>query len=251
MFQATITALRDQKSKEFGTCHGKCLWEQHKPGKGAPLGPSLRRGGAGGGAGRAGGCRDSARGVRPAPRLGSARLGSLSPRETTRRPRAERRCRRAAAGLGRGCDRPGAARESGRSCCRGPERRRFASFLPSRPGRAGLRRGRGGGTGARGAERGGRAGGGRRRRGRDSRTLHLQVHLAHLGEPVAQIHGKLLDHCGDTGERERGGREGASQSLAAVGEGGRRLLAAASPGSPAPAVPGRPAPPPRTHSLSR
>lgn len=97
-----------------------------------------------------------------------------------------------------------------------------------------------GGAG-RARERGsaGRGGGGQRRRGRDSRTLHLQVHLAHLGEPVAQIHGKLLDHCGHTegrgsGERRReGGRKSVSQSLARRrGGGGRRLFAAASPPAP-------------------
>lgn len=39
--------------------------------------------------------------------------------------------------------------------------------------------------------------------GTDSRTLHLQVHLAHLGKPVAEIHGKLFDHCRGGGRRER------------------------------------------------
>lgn len=29
----------------------------------------------------------------------------------------------------------------------------------------------------------------------DVRTLDLQVHLPHFRKPVAEIHGKLLDHC--------------------------------------------------------
>lgn len=136
MFQTTITALRDQKSKEFGTCHRKCLWEQHKPRSVAPLRRCLRRGRAGGRVGRVGGCLDGTRGVRPAPRLTAAARHSLRPRETRRRLQAraavpESRGRAAGGGL----DRPGAPRRSGRSCCCGPERRRFASFLPSCPAR--------------------------------------------------------------------------------------------------------------------
>lgn len=92
-----------------------------------------------------------------------------------------------------------------------------------------------------------RRGGGGQRRGRDSRTLHLQVHLAHLGEPVAQIHGKLLDHCGHTegGAGERGGGVSRSPPWGR----GRRHVAAPSPRLPSA---GRARPPgvPVPHTLT-
>lgn len=107
----------------------------------------------------------------------------------------------------------------------------------------------GGAGGEREAEGSGerRRGGGGQRRGRDSRTLHLQVHLAHLGEPVAQIHGKLLDHCGHTegGAGERGGGVSRSPPWGR----GRRHVAAPSPRLPSA---GRARPPgvPVPHTLT-
>lgn len=64
--------------------------------------------------------------------------------------------------------------------------------------------------------------------GADSRTLHLQVHLAHLSESVAEVHGKLFDHCRGGGKRKS---ESVSQT-AILKRGG----ASASP-SPAPPSP--------------
>lgn len=195
--------------------------------------------------------------TRPAPRRGPPPRSSV--------------CRRAGAQGGEGARTPRADGEgsgiahSGRSarrrcCCppHCPPSSASPSLLPAGP--LGAAR-RGHGAGARGrpppAGRAGRAGagargGGQRRRGRDSRTLHLQVHLAHLGEPVAQIHGKLLDHCGQR-EGRGSGREG-RESVSPAPPWGRGSAASSPrlpPGPPAPAVPGRPAPPSRTHSLSR
>lgn len=214
---------------------------QAQEGSSAKALPAPRPGGREGGAGRGLPRQHQGRAPRPSPRRLGRAFASGRRRDS---PRPERRCRRAGAGLRRGLDRPGAAPRSERSCCRGPERRRFASFLPSflpallgLPAPPGLRRGRGGGAGARGAERGGRAGGGRRRRG----GTHVLCTCRSISRISVNLSRRSMGSCSITAGtrgsgREGGGREPVSHSLP-WGRGGCRLFAAASPGSPAPADP--------------
>lgn len=213
----------------------------------------LARGAAGGGLRRSGGCSASA--VRPAPRLVAEAPQSLRPRETTRRPQARAAVLESRGRAGDGARPPcGSAGERAelpppcRSGAASPSFLLCSAVPPLAPCGGGAAVGPvpAGRSGAGAEEAGGGGGGG----------THVLCTCRSISRISVNLSRRSMGSCSITAGtrgcgREGGGRGGASQSLAAVGEGGCRLLAAASPGSPAPAVPGRPAPPPRTHSLSR
>lgn len=188
-------------------------------------------------------------------------------RDAVPRGGAERSCR--SAGWRRGASGPGRATESRgerrdpqkserlqrwRFAPHSPHRRLSADFLPrgGAPGEAGSERPLLAGR-ARNGRRRAAAGGGGEGAGRGGGGTHVLCTCRSISRISVNLSRRSMGSCSITAgtRREGRGREGGVSVAHRRGGGGAATSPRPLPGSPPPAVPGRPASPSRTHSLSR